>query len=532
MPVVSSFLLEPFPGNLFDLIGRSVRQQPDHVAVGSSDLKTIITYGQLDSLVQSTRILLASRKIARGDTVVLVSDNSVEFVVGFLAVIALGAKVVPLSSSLTPQEYAARLAALNVVGVLIASHLADHFPSNDPFLASVTKWTIQVQGTGADTNVSVSDVSGEESTREHGTTQPSEVIQGEDIALIMFTAGSTSAPKAAPLTHVNLIESVRHIAQGYELSTQDATLLVMPLFHGHGLVGGLLATLASGGSAYLPSTGAFSAHLFWPDAVRIGMTWYTGVPTIHRILVNRAKQEYPGNTTIALRFIRSCSAPLDDELVEAVAAAFHAPVISAYGMTETAHQVSSNPLPSAGVNKTSTVGLPTGVEVKILHDDGAVAAVGEIGEVVVRGRSLTAGYLNNPEANATSFLAGWFHTGDLGSIDEDGYLNLKGRLKELINRGGDKVSPHDVDAVLVSHPKVLDAATFGEPDPVYGEVVQAAVSLREGETATESELREFCSSRLSAFEVPQRIFMVSGFPKTAKGSIDRRALARQFDKSG
>ena len=358
----------------------------------------------------------------------------------------------------------------------------------------------------------------------HETRTP---IDGDDVALLMFTAGTTSAPKLVPLTHGNIVASVQSISSGYDLSPQDVTLIVMPLFHGHGLVAGLLATLASGGSAFLPSTGGFSAHLFWQDVVRLGVTWYTAVPTIHRILLNRASQEYP-SSPVALRFIRSCSAPLDEKLAAAMIATFQAPLISAYGMTEASHQVSSNPLPIHGSNKTSSVGLPTGVEIRIVAEDGKDAATGSIGEIWVRGATVTTGYLNNPEANSASFVDGWFRSGDLGSRDADGYLFLRGRLKEIINRGGEKISPGDIDAVLLSNPKVLEAASFGGSDAIYGENVQAAVILRQGVEATEGELRDYCRSRLSAFEIPQRIYIVADFPRTAKGSTDRRALAVQF----
>jgi oxalate---CoA ligase len=197
-------------------------------------------------------------------------------------------------------------------------------------------------------------------------------------------------------------------------------------------------------------------------------------------------------------------------------------------MTEASHQVSSNPLPVHGPDKTSSVGLPTGVEIRIVADDGRDVATGSVGEILVRGATVTSGYLDNPRANSASFVDGWFRSGDLGSQDADGYLFLRGRLKEIINRGGEKISPGDIDAVLLSHPKVLDALSFGESDAIYGENVQAAVILRAGMKATEGELRDYCRSKLSAFEVPERIYMVAEFPRTAKGSTDRRALALRF----
>jgi acyl-CoA synthetase (AMP-forming)/AMP-acid ligase II len=465
--------------------------------------------------------------VSRGATIALVSDNTVEFVVTLLATVSLDARVAPLSPALTSTELSARLSGLSAHAVLAPKHLASKLDFADAVTGSAARWIMSIDSAAGVHEVRIANWSGlspASAVRAH-TSAP---IDDGDVALLMFTAGTTSAPKLVPLTHSNLVASIRGIVSGYDLSPQDATLIVMPLFHGHGLVAGLLATLASGGSAYLPSTGGFSAHLFWSDVVRLGVTWYTAVPTIHRILVNRASKDYPSAAPTKLRFIRSCSAPLDEELAAAITATFRAPLISAYGMTEASHQVSSNPLPAHGPDKTSSVGLPTGVEIRMVADDGKEAATGAVGEIWVRGATVTAGYLNNPVANSASFVDGWFRSGDLGSRDADGYLFVRGRLKEIINRGGEKISPGDVDAVLLSNPKVLEAASFGEPDAIYGEDVQAAVILRQGMEATEDELRDYCRTKLSVFEVPERIHIVSDFPRTAKGSTDRRALALWF----
>jgi acyl-CoA synthetase (AMP-forming)/AMP-acid ligase II len=461
-----------------------------------------------------------------GNTIALVSDNCVEFVVALLAVVSSGARVAPLNPALPMSELSTRLSELSAHAVLAPKHFASKLEFADAVAENTVRWIINIENSDGAHEVRIADKNGQSPVTAEAA-NASAPIAGEDVALLMFTAGTTSAPKVVPLTHRNIVTSVLSISSGYDLSPQDATLIVMPLFHGHGLIAGLLATLASGGSAYLPSTGGFSAHLFWPDVVRLGVTWYTAVPTIHRILLNRASQEYP-SSPVALRFIRSCSAPLDDELATATSTVFRSPMISAYGMTETSHQLSSNPLPAHGTDKMSSVGLPTGVEIRIVAEDGKDAATGSIGEIWVRGATVTTGYLDNPEANSASFVDGWFRSGDLGSKDADGYLFVRGRLKEIINRGGEKISPGDIDAALLSNPKVLEAATFGEPDAIYGETVQAAVILRPGMEATEGELRDYCRTKLSAFEVPERIYMMADLPRTAKGSPDRRELALRF----
>jgi acyl-CoA synthetase (AMP-forming)/AMP-acid ligase II len=516
--------------NLSELLARHVKEQPERTAVGTSDGGIVISYSQLDALVRSAMAQLSWLGLSHGATIALVSDNCVEFVVGLLAVVSSGARVAPLNPALTSSEMSRRLSELSAYAVLAPEHLASKLDFADAIAGSAARWIMSIDSSGGAYEVRIANRNGR-SPAFGLAAAASAPIDGEDVALVMFTAGTTSSPKVVPLTHRNLVASVHSISSGYDLSPQDATLIVMPLFHGHGLVAGLLATLASGGSAYLPSTGGFSAHLFWADAVRLGVTWYTAVPTIHRILLNRASQEYP-SSPVALRFIRSCSAPLDEELATAMIATFRVPLISAYGMTEASHQVSSNPLPVHGSNKPSSVGLPTGVEVRIVAEGGKDAATGINGEIWVRGATVTTGYLNNPQANSASFVDGWFRSGDLGSRDADGYLFVRGRLKEIINRGGEKISPGDIDAVLLSNPKVFEAASFGESDATYGENVQAAVILRPGMKATEGELRDYCRTNLSAFEVPERIYIVADFPRTAKGSTDRHALAALFSARG
>jgi oxalate---CoA ligase len=483
----------PLLDNLSELLTRHVQEHPERTAVGTSDGGTVISYGQLDALVRSAIAQLSWLGLTRGDTIALVADNCVEFVVGLLAVVSSGARVAPLNPALTSSELSRRLAELSAHAVLAPKHLASKLESTDAIAGSAARWIMSIESSGGAYEVRIADRGGP-SPVSGVAAETIASIDGDDVALLMFTAGTTSAPKVVPLTHRNLVASVHGISCGYDLSPQDATLIVMPLFHGHGLVAGLLATLASGGSAYLPSTGGFSAHLFWPDVVRLRVTWYTAVPTIHRILVNRASKEYPSSTPVRLRFIRSCSAPLDEELAAAISATFRVPVISAYGMTEASHQVSSNPLPVNGSIKTSSVGLPTGVEIRIVAEDGKDTAPGGIGEIWVRGATVTAGYLNNPHANSASFVDGWFRSGDLGSVDADGYLYVRGRLKEIINRGGEKISPGDIDAVLLSNPKVLEAASFGGSDAIYGETVQAA----------EKRLRMNCATTAARNSAPSK----------------------------
>lgn len=339
----------------------------------------------------------------------------------------------------------------------------------------------------------------------------------DDVAFFLHTSGTTGLPKVVPLTHANVLLSARRIAAHYALTPADRTLLVLPMFHGHGLIGAALATLASGGTVIVPPR--FSATHFWSSFREHRATWYTAVPTVHQILLARADADsapYSG-----IRFIRSCSSALAPAVLAALERRFGVPVLEAYGATEASHQIASNPMPPRA-RKPGTVGVGTGVEIGIVDSSGRALPAHSSGEVVIRGPSVMRGYLNNPAANTAAFINGWYRTGDLGLLDQDGYLSLTGRIKEMINRGGEKISPIEVDAVLLAHPAVAQAATFGVPDPKYGQDVQAAVVLK-GAVEPE-ELRSFCRERLADFMVPRVIHVVPSLPKSAVGKIQRHVL--------
>jgi acyl-CoA synthetase (AMP-forming)/AMP-acid ligase II len=304
------------------------------------------------------------------------------------------------------------------------------------------------------------------------------------------------------------------------LTSDDITLCVMPLFHVHGLVASTFATLLSGGTIVLPPR--FSASGFWDDARQHHATWYTAVPTIHTILLNNATPE-DGASGRQLRFVRSCSSALAGPTQARFEDVFGVPVLQAYGMTEASHQIATNPLPPAD-RRENSVGLPYGVDVAILDEAGAELPQGKEGEVCLRGKNVTRGYLHNPEANTAAFTNGWFRTGDNGYIDAAGYVFLSGRIKELINRGGEKISPHEVDAALLSHPSVYEAVAIAVPHAIYGEEVEAVVSLKPGATVAEAELIAHCSERIAKFKVPKAIRFVREVPRSATGKVQRRRL--------
>jgi acyl-CoA synthetase (AMP-forming)/AMP-acid ligase II len=344
--------------------------------------------------------------------------------------------------------------------------------------------------------------------------------------LILHTSGSTGRPKRVPLTHGNLSISAQNVARTYHLGPDDVSLCAMPLFHVHGLVASTLATLSTGGTVVVPAK--FNPLSFWSVARDYRATWYSAVPTLHQLLLARVKTgaARPAGAE-HLRFIRSCSASLAPQLMQDLEAAFGAPVLEAYGMTEAAHQMASNPLPPSA-RKPGSVGPGTGVGVSIMDADGRHLASGERGEVVIKGANVTRGYENNPEANASSFVDGWFRTGDQGYLDADGYLVLVGRLKELINRGGEKISPREIDEVLLGHPSIAEAVCFGVPHPMWGEEVAAAVVV--SEPVSEADLLAYCKERLADFKRPKQIHITETIPRTATGKIQRRLVAAAFSR--
>jgi acyl-CoA synthetase (AMP-forming)/AMP-acid ligase II len=348
------------------------------------------------------------------------------------------------------------------------------------------------------------------------------VLDADDEALVLHTSGTTSRPKIVPLRQRNLTTSARNIATHLRLTPDDRSLTVMPLFHIHGIMAGLLAPLSAGASVVCtPGFDAFKFHR-WIDDLQ--PTYYTAVPTMHQMVLARAPKD-PRATT--LRFVRSSSASLPAPVLERLTELFNVPVVEAYGMTEASHQMTCNPLPP-GAQKVGSVGQATGIEVAILDAAGNLVPAGQRGEVSIRGATVVDGYENNPEANATAYTNGWFRTGDEGVLDAEGYLFLTGRLKEQINRGGEKISPLEVDDALLRHPSVAEAVTFGIPHAKLGEEVGAVVVLTHGQALTESELRRFAGQQLAAFKVPTSILFVDEIPKGATGKVQRIGMSERL----
>jgi acyl-CoA synthetase (AMP-forming)/AMP-acid ligase II len=466
----------------------------------------VLDHAGLRSEVEGLADQLRSAGIGPGDRVAIVLPNGPEMALSFLAAAAAGCAA-PLNPRYREDEFRFYLDDLGARALLTFEGDAEAAHAAAP--EGVTP--ITVRGSGVS-------IGFETEGRDGGRRRPG----ADDIALVLHTSGTTSRPKIVPLRQRNLARSALNIAASLSLTGADRSLNVMPLFHIHGLMAGLLAPLSAGGSVVCtPGFDAFKFH-GWLASHR--PTYYTAVPTMHQMVLARA----PERRSTSLRFVRSSSASLPEPVLDELHDLFGVPVIEAYGMTEASHQMAANPLPPA-VAKPSSVGLAAGIEIAVLDDANQPLPPGQRGEVSIRGETVVDGYENNPEANATAFTNGWFRTGDEGMFDDDGYLFLTGRLKEQINRGGEKISPLEIDAVLLGHPEIEQAVTFAVPHDKLGEEVGAAVVLRDGASLTEREVRDHVSAQLAAFKVPKVVVFVDEIPKGATGKLQRIGLA---DKLG
>jgi oxalate---CoA ligase len=487
-------------------------------AIGAPEGVPPLSYAKLQDLTRKTLAKLNGLGIGRDDRVAIVLPNGPEMAAAFVS-IAASATTAPLNPSYRADEFEFYL------GDLKAKALVLEAGSDSPARTVAKKLSVPVLELKPERSEGAGYFSLVPLDAMRGKPVRGGLAGSEDTALVLHTSGTTSRPKIVPLLQRNVLASAEHIGATLALTPNDVCLNIMPLFHIHGLIAATLSSLGAG--AQVCCTPGFNALKFfaWFDEIR--PSWYTAVPTMHQAILGRADRNRDVLTRSRLRFIRSSSASLPPQVMVELEKTFGVPVLESYGMTEAAHQMASNPLPPRP-RKPGSVGIAAGPEVAILDDSGGLLGLGIIGEVAIRGPNVTPGYEANPEANAKAFSNGWFRTGDQGVLDDEGYLRLTGRLKELINRGGEKISPLEVDEVLMDHPAVAQVVTFGMPHDKLGEDVAAAVVLRDGQTATERELRDFAATRLADFKVPRKILILNEIPKGATGKLQRIGLAAKL----
>lgn len=491
---------------------------PELLARGASDATALLapdrkemTFHTLREQVYALAGCLVSLGL-EGDRIAVVMENGPDLVLSLLAAAVCGTAV-PLNPKYRAAEFSFFYRDAKVKGLIaVPGTVPDAFAAAPP-------GTIVVQVAAEQSGVLRFEPAGPE-----GSVCGLQNPDPDDVAILLHTSGTTSGPKCVPLRHRNLAASAANIVNAYDLTSDDRSLCVMPLFHIHGIVASLLAPLASGGSVVC--TPGFDARLFWGWIDTFQPTWYSAVPTMHQMLLSRADRHAEVIRRNPFRFIRSCSASLPPTVKEELTAVFGAPVTEAYGMTETTHQIASNPLPP-GIRKPGAVGYGIGVQMAVMDEAGALLPSGVPGEVVVRGLSVMDGYENNQRANEAAFIRGWLRTGDHGMMDEDGYLTITGRLSEQINRGGEKIAPADIDHALLAHPAVAEALAFAVPHRKLGQDVHAAVVLRA--SATEQELRRHCKSLLADFKVPRRIYILEALPYGETGKPMRISMAEMLE---
>jgi acyl-CoA synthetase (AMP-forming)/AMP-acid ligase II len=454
-----------------------------------------VTYDDLRRRVRAMAGALYAAGVGRGDRVAMALPNGLDAIAAFLAAAAAGTAA-PLNPGYKFEEFRFYLADTRAKMLIVPNEDAAeaHRAAEQAGIPVVTP-----------------EISDAGSAPEPGP---------DDIALVLHTSGSTGRPKRVPLRHRNLASSIGAIASTYALGPDDVSLCLMPLFHVHGLMASTMATLLTGGTVVVPAK--FNALTFWRMVRDHGVTWYSAVPTMHQLILTRKRS---GDEK--LRFVRSCSAALTPDLMRRMEGYFAAPVLEAYGMTEASHQMASNPLPPAA-RKAGSVGPGTGVRISVRDEQGAELPRGKAGEVCIDGPGVIREYENNPEATAKSFFGDWFRTGDQGILDDDSYLHLTGRLKELIIRAGENIAPREIDEVLLAHPAVAEAVCFGVPHATWGEEVEAAVVLRLETPAGEADLIAFCRGRLADFKCPKKIHLVASIPRTATGKIQRLNVAAEL----
>ncbi len=494
------------------IVRNIIESQNDNRIAITSESSSPLKFLDLKSLIERISKQLSGNGINNKDRAAIVLPNGPYMATSFLAISSY-MSAAPLNPNYKSEEFEFYLEDLKPKIVIVEKN------SKNPVVEVANKLKIPVCEIKSDRN----NLSGDFNLFEKSSDY---VLPDEDLeALVLHTSGTTSRPKIVPLTNKNIFSSADNISKSLNLTDKDHCLNIMPLFHIHGLIAVLAASMKVGASVCASS--GFNALKFLDNAKREKITWYSGVPTMHQAILMRADKNLETAKQLNLRFLRSSSASLPPAVFEKLNKVFNCPVIEAYGMTEATHQMTSNPLPPKS-QKPGFVGIPAGPEVCIMDTNNKILNQGEEGEVCIRGENVTSGYENNPDANKNSFSNGWFRTGDQGYFDKDGYLKISGRLKEIINKGGEKISPLEVDNILMDHPNIEQAVCFGYEDKMLGEDIATAIIIKEGMKCTEDDIKIYANEKLAKFKIPKKIFFVNEIPKGATGKLQRNTLAKKF----
>ena len=494
------------------IVRNIIESQNDNRIAITSESSSPLKFVDLKSLIERISKQLSGNGINNKDRAAIVLPNGPYMATSFLAISSY-MSAAPLNPNYKSEEFEFYLEDLKPKIVVVEKN------SKNPVVEVANKLKILVCEIKSDGNTLSGDFNLFEKSSDY-------VLPSEDHeALVLHTSGTTSRPKIVPLTNKNIFSSADNISKSLNLTDKDHCLNIMPLFHIHGLIAVLAASMKVGASVCASS--GFNALKFLDNAKREKITWYSGVPTMHQAILMRADKNLETAKQLNLRFLRSSSASLPPAVFEKLNEVFNCPVIEAYGMTEATHQMTSNPLPPKS-QKPGFVGIPAGPEVCIMDNNNKILNQGEEGEVCIKGENVTSGYENNPDANKNSFSDGWFRTGDQGYFDKDGYLKISGRLKEIINKGGEKISPLEVDNILMDHPNIEQAVCFGYEDKMLGEDIATAIIIKEGMQCTEDDIKIYANEKLAKFKIPKKIFFVNEIPKGATGKLQRNALAKKF----
>jgi len=493
-------------------IRNMINQQNDNLIFLTSEKNEKLSYGEFKIFNEKISRQLAATNIINSDRAAIVLPNGPLMASSFLSISSY-MSAAPLNPSYKQEEFEFYLDDLKPKFLLVEP--------NSKSLAVIAAKNLNIPV--FEMKISVNQPLGtfELFDKETNYKNPNDY----DEALVLHTSGTTSRPKIVPLSNLNIFTSAVNISKSLKLTADDHCLNIMPLFHIHGLIA-VLSASAKVGASVCASNG-FNALKFLDLAETQNISWYSGVPTMHQAILLRAQKNSDKAKKLNLRFIRSSSASLPPAIFEQLNDIFQTPVIEAYGMTEATHQMASNPLPPA-IQKPGLVGMPAGPEICIMNDKNEKLPQGEIGEICIKGDNVTNGYENNPEANKQSFVNDWFRTGDEGFFDEDGYLKISGRLKEIINKGGEKISPLEVDNILMDFPPIDQALCFGYKDKMLGEDIAVAIKLKENKSCTEDDIKSYANEKLAKFKIPKKIFIVEDIPKGATGKLQRIGLAKKF----